>query len=96
MDKNIDIKQKQILTEGFESVSSDGLGAFTVESLASKLFISKKTIYKYFPTKENLLEQIVRFRMRGIKRDIEQIINSNSNPVMQFIEMKRYILIFQM
>ena len=94
MDKNIDIREKQILEEGFESVSRDGLNSFTVEGLASKLFMSKKTIYQYFPSKEKLLEKIVRYRMRAVKGHIEDIIEKNSNPVLQFIEMKRYIFKF--
>lgn len=94
MDKNIDIREKQILEEGFESVSRDGLNSFTVEGLASKLFMSKKTIYQYFPSKEKLLEKIVRYRMRVVKGHIGDIIEKNSNPVLQFIEMKRYIFKF--
>ena len=94
MDKNIDIKEKQILEEGFESVSSGGLNSFTVEGLASKLFISKKTIYEYFPSKEKLLEKIVRYRIGVVKRHIKEIIEKNSNPVLQFVEMKRYIFKF--
>ena len=75
-------------------MSRDGLNSFTVEGLASKLFMSKKTIYQYFPSKEKLLEKIVRYRMRAVKGHIEDIIEKNSNPVLQFIEMKRYIFKF--
>ena len=41
-----------ILKEGFRSVVSNGIKSFTVENLASKLSMSKKTIYQYFPKKE--------------------------------------------
>ena len=96
MDKsqNIDIKEKQILEEGFDSVSESGVNSFTVEGLASKLFISKKTIYEYFPSKEKLLEKIVKYRIEVVKGNIEKIVNKNSNPVLQFIEMKRYLFKF--
>ena len=36
---------KQILAEGYESVSRSGVRAFTVEALAKRLAMSKKTIY---------------------------------------------------
>ena len=92
--KNIDIKEKQILEEGFDSVSESGVNSFTVEGLASKLFISKKTIYEYFPSKEKLLEKIVKYRIGVVKSNIEKIVNKNPNPVLQFIEMKRYLFKF--
>ena len=92
--KNIDIKEKQILEEGFDSVSESGVNSFTVEGLASKLFISKKTIYEYFPSKEKLLEKIVKYRIGVVKSNIDKIVNKNPNPVLQFIEMKRYLFKF--
>ena len=48
-----------ILKEGFRSVEADGIKSFTVENLASKLAMSKKTIYQYFPKKEVLIKKII-------------------------------------
>ncbi len=54
-------QEEQILEQGFESIAQTGVRSFTVESLASRLGMSKKTIYKYFPTKEKLIRKIVNF-----------------------------------
>ena len=54
---------EQILSEGFESVSERGVRAFTVDALSKRLAMSKKTIYKFFPTKENLIQGIVHFSL---------------------------------
>ena len=43
----------KIICESILSLQSEGL-KFSVDSLAKKLKISKKTIYKYFPNKEAL------------------------------------------
>lgn len=43
----------KIICASIESLRSEGL-KFSVDTLASKLRISKKTIYKYFPDKEAL------------------------------------------
>ena len=51
----------QILAEGYESVSRSGVRAFTVEALAKRLAMSKKTIYKFFPNKEKLVRSIIHF-----------------------------------
>lgn len=45
--------QNAIIEESIKSLRSEGL-RFSVDTLAEKLKISKKTIYKYFPTKEAL------------------------------------------
>lgn len=39
--------------------TKDGILAYKMSDLASKLGISKKTIYKYYPTKEFLVERVV-------------------------------------
>ena len=43
----------RIIAESIASLRQDGL-RFSVDSLAEKLRISKKTVYKYFPSKEAL------------------------------------------
>ncbi len=50
-----------ILERGFELLHRDGVRSFTVENLAQDLGMSKKTIYKFFPSKERLLEKMFEF-----------------------------------
>ena len=45
--------RKRIIAESIKNLQNEGL-KFSVDTLAEKLKISKKTIYKYFPTKEAL------------------------------------------
>ena len=59
--------------------------AFTVENLASCLCMSKKTIYKFFPTKEALIDKIVSFRLNQIEAEIKAVRNNDSNPIQQFL-----------
>jgi AcrR family transcriptional regulator len=47
-----DMKRK-IIDESIKSLQREGL-RFSVDTLAERLKISKKTVYKYFPTKEAL------------------------------------------
>jgi AcrR family transcriptional regulator len=83
MDKNEQSK-KHILEQGFENITQDGLRFFTVESLASNLGKSKKTIYKYFPTKEILIEKIVEHFTGSAKRKFRSIVESDENPITKF------------
>ena len=64
-----------ILKEGFRSVEKEGIKSFTVENLASKLAMSKKTIYEYFPKKEVLIKKIIDFRMKKLTKEFSSIID---------------------
>jgi AcrR family transcriptional regulator len=72
--KILAISRERFLASGFAHVS--------VEELVATLGISKKTFYKYFRGKEDLIAELVR-RLKGeVKQKIETIIKSDS----RFIE----------
>jgi AcrR family transcriptional regulator len=80
-----------ILEQGFHFIMRDGVRSFTVESLAHQLGISKKTIYKFFPTKEDLLIKIFQYITGQIHTVFHEIMRSESNPASQFIKVMEYI-----
>lgn len=51
--KKVSEMKKQITEEAVKSLEREGL-KFSIDALAEKLKISKKTVYKYFPDKEAL------------------------------------------
>jgi AcrR family transcriptional regulator len=83
-----------ILREGFRSVSIDGIKSFTVENLASKLAMSKKTIYQYFPKKEVLIKKIIDFRMKKLTNEFNEIINEEEDAIIQFIKIREHNIKF--
>ena len=83
-----------ILKEGFRSVETDGIKSFTVESLASKLAMSKKTIYEYFPKKEVLIKKIIDFRMKKLTKEFSSIIEQEKDPIVQFIKIREHNIKF--
>ena len=90
MSKEID--QKFIIVErAFESFMQEGPKNFTIESLASDLGMSKKTIYKYFPTKDFLIDKIFELFTDSIKRKFQSIANSDENPVIKFNLVTNYL-----
>ncbi len=91
MDKNIKSKE-QILEQGFETITQDGLRFFTVESLAARLGMSKKTIYKFFPSKEILIEKIVDFFTDSVKRKLEKIVKSDVDPIEKYTKIMDFIM----
>ena len=75
-----------ILNEGFRSVITNGIRSFTVENLASRLTMSKKTIYQYFPKKEILIKKIIIFSMEKMTLEFKDIIKNEPDPIIQFIK----------
>lgn len=51
--------RQQILDVGRELLVEDGLRAITTHAVAQRTRISKKTLYQHFPSKEQLLEEIL-------------------------------------
>ena len=79
-----------ILNEGFRSVVSNGIRSFTVESLAFRLSMSKKTIYQYFPKKEILIKKIIDFRMKKLTNEFNKIISQESDSIIQFVKIREH------
>ena len=79
-----DTPENPILEHGLELITRDGIRGFTVESLARDLAMSKKTVYKYFPTKEILLNQIFKYITRIIEGKFQDIHNMDINPLDKF------------
>ncbi len=80
-----------ILNEGFSQIMRDGVRRFTVEALASDLGMSKKTIYRFFPSKEGLVLSVIRWMTTRIRRQFEAIIAAESNAAIQFIRVMNLI-----
>ena len=83
-----------ILKEGFRSMSSEGIRSFTVEDLASKLSMSKKTIYQYFPKKEILIKKVIDYRMKKLTDQFNKSIEDESDPIVQFIKIREHNIKF--
>ncbi|MFD0990323.1 TetR/AcrR family transcriptional regulator [Mariniflexile jejuense] len=62
-----------------------GSKRFTMDELASELGISKKTIYKYFKSKEDLVVESVIFLIEDFKDDIKTIVTSQNEPIISII-----------
>ncbi|MBT3215952.1 MAG: TetR/AcrR family transcriptional regulator [Candidatus Marinimicrobia bacterium] len=81
-----------ILEQSFEALTRDGVRSFTVDSLSRKLGMSKKTIYKFFPTKEDLVDKSVGFFLELIEKKLKRLIATEPNPVIQFVKVMEFIM----
>ena len=65
----VDVASRQFMENGISKV--------TLDEVASELGMSKKTMYKFFPSKEDLLKTIVHAMMNGVRMKVEAVINSD-------------------
>ena len=74
---NVSAMKEKITKASIESLKKEGL-RFSVDVLAEKLKISKKTIYKYFPTKEALARAIYERYYDKMEEEINKISSNDS------------------
>lgn len=70
-------EQEKILTSVEEKVFSQGFTKVTVEEIAQDLGMSKKTIYKFFPSKEDIMRALMRMNMRRLEKQVISIVESD-------------------
>jgi AcrR family transcriptional regulator len=71
----IDTSREQFLMFGFTKVS--------VDEIATKMAMSKKTIYKYFPKKEDLIREVIESTLRDVETCCRQFIEDDK---LDFVE----------
>ena len=83
-EKILNTSNELFLTLGFKSV--------TMDDIASKMGISKKTIYTYFTTKNDLVHDCVMDTFNQISEGIDLICEIGNDPIVQLFAIKNFVL----
>ncbi len=81
----------KIMKFALDKFFREGFYKVTMDQLAAELRMSKKTIYKYFPSKEILVQETVEFMKGYISASIIKIIDSNDNAVVKIVALVKVI-----
>ncbi|MCU0344294.1 MAG: TetR/AcrR family transcriptional regulator [Ignavibacterium sp.] len=73
--------QNKIVELTEEKFFRDGFYKTTMDEVASELKMSKKTIYKFFPSKDELVMAIAKFFMNKMKSQILPALNTDKNAI---------------
>jgi AcrR family transcriptional regulator len=84
-------EQDKIVELTEEKFFRDGFYKTTMDEVASELKMSKKTIYKFFPSKEDLVKAIAKHFMEGLKNKILPALNSNKNAIEKLAELNNIL-----
>jgi len=83
-EKIIEKSNELFLNLGFKSV--------TMDEIASALGVSKKTIYKYFKNKTELVAAVTDFMFLNICDGIDMICALKKNPIEEIFDIKRFVM----
>lgn len=84
-------EKERILRHAQEKFFREGFYKTTMDELSSELRMSKKTIYKYFPSKEKLVEEITRNFREGVAAELTGIFKSSEPAVSKMIDIMRFL-----
>ena len=68
--------RQRIIEASRERFYAMGFSKVTMDEMASELGISKKTMYKYFPSKDDLIDAITEWQMIRVLGRVKEIVNS--------------------
>lgn len=70
----------RIILAGRELMATKGFHNWTVDDLARQAGISKRTIYRYFSSKDEIIESILDNFLLEMRTKVEELIKVESNP----------------
>jgi AcrR family transcriptional regulator len=80
----LETSNELFLNLGFKSV--------TMDEIAGKLGVSKKTIYKYFANKTELVAAVTDYMFNTVSYGIDDICALKMNPIEEIFSIKRFIM----
>jgi len=81
-----EIIKEKIFSACQERFIKEGFAKTTVDEISADLAISKKTFYKHFTSKEDLIQQIMDRFMGNVRTNIERILLSDQSAVEKLSE----------
>jgi TetR/AcrR family transcriptional regulator len=84
-------EHNKIIESTEEKFFRDGFYKTTMDEVASELKMSKKTIYKFFPSKDELVMAIAKHFMEGLKKKIIPSLSSDKNAIEKLAELHKIL-----
>lgn len=85
----MNVKEK-IINYSKKAFFKNGFYKITMDEIAANLKISKKTIYKYFPSKRSLVDAVVSDFQDDFKININNIVNIEENSILKIKTIVRF------
>jgi AcrR family transcriptional regulator len=87
----MDETRRRIIDKALEKFTTVGFAKTTMEEMASELGMSKKTLYKFFATKQILAEELIEHTLAIINNRCEAILSSPMSAVEKLAHVMKMI-----
>lgn len=77
---------EKILGAAFQQAEDFGLRRFTIDEVARRVGISRVTVYRYFPKKDQLLNALLMRELRRFLTKVDAVIAAQSTPEDKLVE----------
>lgn len=89
-------KANQITAKAFELFMKFGIRSVSMDDLSNELGISKKTLYKHFSTKTDLVMAVVQYDLNVDRERCSKFFEPEKNAIDEMVELgKHYLTILQ-
>lgn len=83
--------KERILNHSKEKFFREGFYKTTMDEISTELRISKKTIYKYFPSKEKLIQEVTSSFREEVAGELTSIIKSKDPALIRLMNMLAFL-----
>lgn len=83
--------KERILQTASQMFLSQGFKTTTMDDIAREMGVSKKTLYKFFQNKEDLVKETTLYVFGYIYKNIDKIKQQNLNPIEEFFQIRKFI-----
>ncbi|WP_244183272.1 TetR/AcrR family transcriptional regulator [Polaribacter sejongensis] len=83
--------ENRIINKSAEMFLKHGFKSVTMDDIALEMGISKKTIYKYFKNKKELIKIVITQLIEKISYGIDFIFEMNLNPIDKLFTIKDFV-----
>ena len=90
LENDIEIK-KRILETARDQFFSHGFTKVTVDEIATRIGMSKKTIYKYYPSKDDLVRSVIESTLSEVHTCCKNIVDNND---LDFVEKLKQMMTY--
>jgi AcrR family transcriptional regulator len=84
-------EKERIYNYAVDKFLREGFYKTTMDDIASQLRMSKKTIYKYFSSKEDLVKEVIFSFLSSRAEQIKAIVDADDNAVIKFFKLGEYL-----
>lgn len=85
-------KKTGIIARTLDLFSKRGIKSCTMSEICTFQRISKKTLYKYFKDKDDLVQSCMSFELKRTDRDVKDIMAKDLNAIDESFEISRYVI----